>query len=201
MKDNNVIAIVVAAILLVVAIVCLYFSYNENSIKKENVNTKDGAAIAEEGLNADKYMYVSEVKKEDKSTYLLKGVVGEKYIITEDEYDYIRNGEPLIVDSVKYYYEWSDKYNEYIYVSKKNKNVFYVEKIKGSDKYQVKQYDATEEVYRESEDGMQILLNKNIKCILSNGSIKTLEEYVKKNKFGKIKLQYKDGKCDSIVVY
>ena len=198
---KNRITIAVAVFLLIIAIICLYFSYKENSVKKENIVTKDGSAITEEASTNDKFIYVKSIDKEDSETYLVKGFLAEKYIITENEYDYIRNKEPLVVDGEKYYYEWSDKYNEYIYVSKNNKNVYYVEKIIGTDKYQVKKYDDPEDVHRESEDGVQILLNKNIKCISKDKKIKNLADYVKKNKFGKIKLQYKDGKCDFIVVY
>jgi len=193
MKNKNLIAIIGAVILFIIAMACIYFSYKENIDSKNEKEAKD-----EKDTNAI-VIYIENIVEND-DTYTLKGVSGEKYIVTEEEYDYFRNHEPLIVDGEKYYYEWSDDKNEYIFTSKNDNNVFYLEKGKDS-KYQVKNYDNKEEVYRRSDTKIQLTVNKSIKCIDQKDNNIKLKAYLKKNNAKKIKVHFDGKKVDYITVY
>ena len=145
---------------------------------------------------------INKVNKNDDNTYTLKGVLISRYTITENEYDYLKNQVPLVVDGINYYFTWSEKYNKYIFISKENNKVYYLEKDKNSDNYFVN-IDADEkEVYKTTDKKIEITIDENTECEIKgkneNITAKKLFEEQEVT-YGIYCFEIKDNKCTKIV--
>lgn len=178
-------------ILVAIAAYCLITEYmefapngNEKESIKTNLYTKDGYLILDESNNDRELVRVTEIIENEDNTYSFKGIKLKRYTVDENEYDHLKNQVPLVIDSVNYYFTWSDEYNEYIFISEKNDNIYYLKKDNVSNEYMVINLSSSEEPYEDTETKVQIKVEKEL-----------VDENTKE---GKYKFEYENGKCISV---
>lgn len=208
-KEKN-IKLLISIIVIILVIYSAYFiysTYRKNTEKTADeivtpVTTEEGYLQINTTGNNKERASINKVNKNDDNTYTLKGVLISRYTITENEYDYLKNQVPLVVDGINYYFTWSEKYNKYIFISKENNKVYYLEKDKNSDNYFVN-IDADEkEVYKTTDKKIEITIDENTECEIKgkneNITAKKLFEEQEVT-YGIYCFEIKDNKCTKIV--
>ena len=207
-KENNhkfLISIIVL-ILVAIAIYFIVLTYNENKVRNENnikqavIMTEDGYRIINSNLKDYEAINIEEINKQDDNTYRLRGTLLSRYTITENEYDYLKNQEPLVVDDINYYFTWSDEHNEYIFVSKKSDNIYFLEKDEETGNYFVNLYGDDSYVYEKTDIKVEVNVNSDVVCLINNEQEVTAKRLFEEEEvtYGVFNFEFKDGKCIKI---
>lgn len=208
-NSNKILTFLVVIVLIIVAVYFLVISYNEGKNKSNNLNneaehekvyTEDGYLIVDYNLDKEQAVKIDEVKKQKNNSFEIKGTLLTRYKVTENEYDYFKNQEPLVVNGENYYYTWSDEVNEYIYVSKKSDDVYYLEKDKDSDEYFVNRLGDTSYVYEETDEKVKVVVDENTKCEIVGQESKKAKTLFEEQEitYGTYVFEFKNGKCTKV---
>lgn len=207
-KENNhkLLISIIVLILVAIAVYFIVLTYNENKIKdEENVKeaiimTEDGYRIINNNLEESEAVSIDDIEKQEDNTYKIRGTLLTRYMITENEYDYLKNQEPLVVDDINYYFTWSDEHNEYIFVSEKSDKIYYLEKDNNSGNYFVNLYGSDSFVYEASDTKVEVVVDEDVKCEIIGESEVTAKRLFEEEEitYGIYRFEFKDGKCTKI---
>ncbi len=208
-KSNKILTFLVVLVLIIIAVYFLAISYKEGKEKNTNnlseekhekVYTDDGYLVIDYNLDKENAVKIDEVKKSEDNSFEIKGTLLSRYKVTENEYDYFKNQEPLVVNGENFYYTWSDEVNEYIYISKKSDDVYYLEKDKDSDEYFVNKLGDTSYVYEETDEKVIIKVDENVDCEIVGKDTETAKRLFEQEEitYGTYVFEFKNGKCTKV---
>lgn len=197
---------IIVLILIAIAIYFIVLTYNENKVRNENnieqaiIMTEDGYRVINSNLKEYEAVNIEEVKKQENDTYKLRGTLLTRYTITENEYDYLKNQEPLVVDDINYYFTWSDEHNEYIFVSKESDKIYFLEKDESTGNYFVNLYGDDSYVYEKTDIKVEIDVGNDVECTINNDQVVSAKRLFEEEEvtYGIFHFQFKDGICKKI---
>ncbi|MCI8965609.1 MAG: hypothetical protein HFJ43_04600 [Clostridia bacterium] len=205
-KNNKLVVCIILIILIIITSYFIYTAYKKNKEKdikeSKSVITEEGYLLINTTGNKEERANINEIIKNDNNTYTLKGLQISRYTITENEYDYLKNQVPLVVDGIKYYFTWSDKYNEYIFVSKENNKEYYLEKDNATGNYFVNIHDDPSIVYRITDKKVEITIDENIECEIKDTNEKILAKRIFEEQeatYGTYYFEIENKKCKKII--
>lgn len=197
---------IIVLILIAISIYFIVLTYNENKVRNENnieqaiIMTEDGYRVINSNLKEYEAVNIEEVKKQENDTYKLRGTLLTRYTITENEYDYLKNQEPLVVDDINYYFTWSDEHNEYIFVSKKSDKIYFLEKDESTGNYFVNLYGDDSYVYEKTDIKVEIDVGNDVECTINNDQVVSAKRLFEEEEvtYGIFHFEFKDGICKKI---
>lgn len=205
-KNNKLLVFIILLILIVIVGYFAFTAYKKNKEKDVEENkpfiTKEGYLLINTTGNKEERANISEVIKNDNNTYTLKGLQISRYTITENEYDYLKNQVPLIVDEIKYYFTWSDKYNEYIFASKENDKEYYLEKDNSTGNYFVNIHNDPSIVYKITDKKVEITIDENTECEIKDTNEKVSAKRIFEEQeatYGTYCFEIENKKCKKII--
>lgn len=209
MNEKNSHKLLISIIVLILVAIAVYFivlTYNENKVKNEDnieqaiIMTEDGYRIINSNLQESEAVSIESVEKQEDNTYKIRGTLLSRYTITENEYDYLKNQEPLVVDDINYYFTWSDEHNEYIFVSEESDKIYFLEKDESTGNYFVNLYGDDSYVYEATDVKVEVTVDENIECEIVGEQPVTTKRLFEEEEitYGIYNFEIKDGKCTKI---
>ena len=90
--------------------------------------------------------------------------------------------------------------NEYIFVSKKSENIYFLEKDEETGNYFVNLYGDDSYVYEKTDIKVEVNVNSDVVCLINNEQEVTAKRLFEEEEvtYGVFNFEFKDGKCIKI---